>query len=324
MTTLIEIEKDISKRSIYKDLPDPETCPYGWRYLKEVAEDGTVTYTGEHIPLRQEDLLHPEEDDKHIHPVKQNMNRLYLAQICPIRLAHHLNSLVLWDVRIDWNVAGIKPMGPDITIIMDTDCLKKGNPATYVAGVHGNAPEMVIEITSEHTYKNDIEHKFKLYQDVKLPYYYIVDTVSEEPKLYGYHLTDEGYIPVKSNEKGWIWVEPIQLWLGWNEDDCDLVACYREDGYVMTSLGEFQFSKAVSRTQVGIEEFEEARKRADWAMRLAVEEQVRAKHAKNLLEEERARAEQAEKRSQQLMTYLRAIGVDPEKILAESAEVEPC
>ena len=63
MTTLIEIEEDISKRPIRDGLPDPDQCPYGWRYLKDVAEDGTVTYTGEHVPLRQEDLLHPEEDD---------------------------------------------------------------------------------------------------------------------------------------------------------------------------------------------------------------------------------------------------------------------
>ena len=121
------IEPEPTEDDIYK---------YGWRYVKEIDEDGNITYTGEIIPLKQEDLLHPEEEDYHVQHPKHGINTATLTVACKRQLAYQPNHVVLTDSRIKWNSSTIEPLGPDVAIILDSD-LSIDSSGTYIVGVHG-------------------------------------------------------------------------------------------------------------------------------------------------------------------------------------------
>jgi len=202
---------------------------YGWRYIQNTAEDGTIEY--ERIPLTLEDLLHPQEEDFRMQNLPHIKANLYLDMSITKRLSNNHNALVLCDMRVDWSVPDVKPFGPDITVIAEgkIDPIDKG---TYVSGEDGNQPLMVIEVTSKSTRNQDFYEKPALMQKVGLSYYFVVDLVPRKNRrVYGYQLTPEGcYIGIRPDDQGRVWMEPVGMWLSLNGVE---VECYDDENVLM-------------------------------------------------------------------------------------------
>jgi Uma2 family endonuclease len=73
-------------------------------------------------------------------------------------------------------------------------------------------PNVIIELMSPSTLDEDLGRKKTIYQDIfHTPNYFCYDPDSET--LYGWHLRG-GYEPLVANERGWLWCEEFEAWLG--------------------------------------------------------------------------------------------------------------
>src|SRR5262249_31709431 len=94
--------------------PEPEPYRYGWRYVRITRPDGTEAC--DQIPLTLEDVLHPEEGDFIVQTDAHDSDRAYLKHVFKARLEDDRTAVVLSDCRVDWNIPGIRPLGPDVAV----------------------------------------------------------------------------------------------------------------------------------------------------------------------------------------------------------------
>ena len=329
------------------DMDDPYR--YGWRYLTENVDD-RIIITGR-IPLTLEDLLHPEEEDFRMQNPAHTIACHYLRAVDLKQLDNEPNALILSDTRVDWSVPGIKPFGPDITVIMNgkMEPLDKG---TYVSGEDGDQPVMIIEVTSPSTRDQDFDDKPILMQQVGLPYYFVVDLATRNKRVYCYELNSAGhYIGIKPDEQGRVWMRPVSMWLGLNDGR---VECFNAQGELMLDYPELARALedaqlwadeesqradeeaqraneeeekrkiADERAEAAARQAEAASRRAEAAARRADQEAQRRQEAEQRIQAESSRAaEEIEKiqrtREEEMKLFadrLRALGVDPDTILS--------
>lgn len=89
-----------------------------------------------------------------------------------------------------------KHISPDVFVVFG---VPKGQRLNYLVWEEGRAPEVVIELTSKTTRKEDLEKKFNLYQDVlQVREYFLFDPLGEylKPSMQGHRLTDGKYRPI--------------------------------------------------------------------------------------------------------------------------------
>ena len=84
-------------------------------------------------------------------------------------------------------------------------------------------PALVIEVTSPDTRNNDVGVKVDYYYRAGVPQYVIADVTEEQDKerlieLIGYEAGPKRYKRVKPDERGWIWLASLRLWLGLSTD----------------------------------------------------------------------------------------------------------
>lgn len=104
--------------------------------------------------------------------------------------------------------------GPDFFLVLDTH-RDNSRKAWVVWNENGRYPDVIIELMSPSTAKVDREDKKELYQKVfKTREYYIYDPF-EPNSLQGWRLDSNlVYRQIPPNEKGWLWCETTNLWLG--------------------------------------------------------------------------------------------------------------
>lgn len=186
---------------------------YGWRYVRRVLPDGTVNF--DQVPLTLEDILHPEEEDFRVHSDAHNDDCAYLKQVIRQRLPR--DGVVLSDCRVSWGVRGLRAHGPDIVVFRGVR--RRRDWRTFYVAQEGARPLLVIEITSPDTRQTDLVNKVDHYHRAGVPLYVIVDAVVEEAderqlEPIGYRHTPSGYERFAPDERGWLWLEPVGLWLG--------------------------------------------------------------------------------------------------------------
>src|SRR4051812_21076010 len=93
-----------------------------------------------------------------------------------------------------------KHVSPDVFVV-------RGIPNTYrdayFLWVEGKGPDLVIEMTSRPTRKEDMEKKYALYRDVlRVGEYFLFDPKAEylKPSLQGYRLVDGQYVPIEPED----------------------------------------------------------------------------------------------------------------------------
>src|SRR5208283_3959743 len=88
-------------------------------------------------------------------------------------------------------------VSPDVFVVRGVEKRQRLN---YLLWVEGKAPNLVIEVTSRSTRREDKQRKFALYQDVlKVGEYFLFDPYDEylDPPLQGYRLSKGQYVRIR-------------------------------------------------------------------------------------------------------------------------------
>jgi Uma2 family endonuclease len=109
--------------------------------------------------------------------------------------------------------------GPDFFAVLDVDDNRE-RQGWVVWEEDGRYPNVIVELMSPSTAKTDKTIKKELYERTfRTAAYYIYDPFDPD-SLEGWQLdAAQRYQPIPANDKGWLWCEPLGLWLG-NWEGC--------------------------------------------------------------------------------------------------------
>ena len=223
----------------------------GWRYVRHEGPDGLVGY--ERVPLKQEDLLHPQEDDFIVTNDAHCRDCTYLRNVLEAWAAGKEGALVLADARVDWQTGGVEPHGPDLAVFLG---VRDWDPTdgTFTVADHGARPLLVIEVTSPSTREIDRDEKVVEYHRAGVPFYAIVDRrmgrQGVELRLQGYRTHHDGYQRAPLDERGRLWLEPVGLWLAAEEGRA---VCYDDQGNRLEEYAMAVREKQVAETRAAAE-----------------------------------------------------------------------
>ena len=101
--------------------------------------------------------------------------------------------------------------GPDFFVVLDTE--RKTRKSWVIWDEDGKYPNFILEILSDSTAKVDRELKKKLYQNTfRTPNYFWFDPYTLE--FVGFQLAFSEYQPIEPNERGHLWSQQLELYLG--------------------------------------------------------------------------------------------------------------
>jgi colicin import membrane protein len=277
---------------------DSDPFRYGWRYKSVRGPDGTEVL--DQVPLTLEDVLFPETGDFIVQTDLHDTDSSYLKHVFNSRLAGDPQAVAVSDCRVDWNLAGVRPLGPDIAVFFGIK--RRKDWATLDVAAEGARPALVVEVTSTGTRQNDLDIKPGFYHRAGVPLYVIADVLEEDEEtrhveLIGYRHAPEGYQRIAPDARGWIWLEPLGLWLGVVQDPvlgCDRLACF--DAQTGGEIGDYQAISQALEAATAAQAQAEARAEAE-ARRAGVEANAREQAEAKAQSEARAR-EQAEAKAQ--------------------------
>ncbi len=102
--------------------------------------------------------------------------------------------------------------GPDFFVVQGVDGTR-ARPSWIVWQEDGRYPEVIIELLSPTTAAEDLGPKKDLYERVfKTSEYFCVDPADHT--LRGWQLEKTRYGALQPDERGWLWSDSLQLWLG--------------------------------------------------------------------------------------------------------------
>jgi Uma2 family endonuclease len=103
--------------------------------------------------------------------------------------------------------------GPDFFVVLDVDA-ERERQGWVVWEEEGRYPDVIVELLSPSTAAVDRGVKKTLYERVfKTSDYFIFDPFDAN-SLAGWTLVGKGYQPLQQNDRGWLWCESLELWLG--------------------------------------------------------------------------------------------------------------
>ncbi len=266
---------------------------YGWRHVVVKQPDGRVEL--EQVPLTLEDLLFPEEGDFTAQFRSHIDDCLYLKMVFDALVADVPDAVVTCDNRVDFNIPGVRPLGPDVAVFFGVP--RSHDPGTLAVADPGVRPILVVEVTSPDTRKNDLRIKKAFYERGNIPYYVIVDARPDgkrrRVKLLGFRNTPGGFEPIPLDDQDRLWLEPLGVWLTIIDER---VACV--DGETGRTMEGY-----VAQSQARAD----AEARAADESRIAAEATARADANTRIAEVATARADAAEARTRELEAELRRL-----------------
>ncbi len=207
--------------------PEDDPFRYGVRYQRTYRDDGT--FTVKEIPLRQEDLLFPEEDDRPVVTDGHQTDLVNLMVYFKTQLRHVAGAEVVGDLRIDFASAepDIHPLGPDVAVIFGVR--QHRDWSTFHVGQEGARPALIVEITSPATRINDLEIKVDLYYRVGVQWYVIVDREERDEQVHvhllGYQRGEHRFEPTGAKRTRLVMVGSGQRLVGYREQSGGLLLC---------------------------------------------------------------------------------------------------
>jgi Uma2 family endonuclease len=279
------------------DEPDP--FRYGWRYIEVTGPDGKVTF--DQIPLTLEDVLFPELGDFIVQTDLHDADRSYLKSVFNTRLAGNPQAVAVSDCRVDWNLGGVRPLGPDVAVFLGIK--RRKDWATLNVRAEGAKPLLVVEVTSTSTRTNDVDIKPDFYHRAGVPLYVIADVRQEDDdtrhiELIAYQHAPDGYKRIAPDARGWISLESLGVWLGVVQDpelnNCDRLACF--DAETGQEIGDYQaisqaLVEAEARAQAEARERKHAEARAESEARERKQAEARAESEARERKEAETRAQ---------------------------------
>jgi colicin import membrane protein len=205
------------------------------------------------VPLTADDVLHPQVEDFIMHTTAHDDDCDYLRDVFKARAAGKPGAVVLHDCRVDFNVPGVRPLGPDITVFFDVRRVKTWS--TFYVAKEGVKPVLVTEVSATAIRNNDLGIKIDFYHRAQVGYYIIVDREGEMDGpvlLIGRRYRPDGYELMPLDDRGRLWLEPLGVRLGVENDR---VVCYdgatdeKIEGYV----GQVQARAAEGQARVAAE-----------------------------------------------------------------------
>ncbi len=247
---------------------DADPFRYGWRYVRKIRPNGTEVF--DQIPLTLEDVLHPEVGDFIVQTDPHDSDLVYLKTVFKARVNKNSTAVVLSDCRVDWNIPGVKPLGPDIAVFFGVR--RHIAWATFNVAEEKAEPALVVEVTSPDTRQNDVGIKKTYYHRAGVPLYVIADVFKEKDnqcriELIGYSRKPTRYQRIKPDNRGFIWLAPVRLWLGSTLDPqggFNRLACFDPD--TGQEVGDYtaicqQLADAEQRVAIEVRARAEAEKR---------------------------------------------------------------
>jgi colicin import membrane protein len=295
-------------------LPRKDPFRYGWRYVRRVLPDGSQTF--DQVPLTLEDVLHPQEGDFHVLTDEHNEDCAYLKYALRKQLGS--KALVLSDHRVAWGKPGVKPHGPDIAVFFGVRKRKRFG-ATFCVAVEGALPKLNIEVTSPETRKNDVVIKADEYYRAGVPLYVIVDVRVQQGQrthleLIGYRHGPAGYEKMELDERGWLWLEELGVWIG--IEGTRVVCCDRHGQKIL------DYAELAEAREAEVKARKDAEAQTKTAEAQAKAAERRAKRAEARAKNEAQAREALEAQNRELQERLRHLeGRQQEQ--ADSAEPGP-
>lgn len=154
-----------------------------------------VTYA----PAPQE-IEYPESDGEPMAETDVHREQMTDALIHPLK--EHFRDHP--DVYVSGNLLLYYEKGNPSAVVSPDTFVVKGVPnhrrRTYQLWKEKRAPNVVIELTSKSTRYKDLREKRLLYEDLKVPEYFIIDPLQEylDPPLQGFRLQGVYYVPITS------------------------------------------------------------------------------------------------------------------------------
>ena len=211
--------------------PEPDPYRYGWREVLVTAPDGTETL--ETVPLTEEDVLFPKVGDFIVQTTRHNQDVGYLKSVSEAQLAGENGAVVISDCRVDWNLRGVEPLGPDIAVFFGVEHEADEEWETFDVAAEAAEPALVVEVTSRSTRRNDLGKKVEFYHRAKVPFYLIADVTGQGEKrrikLIGRRYAARGYQEVKPDAQGRIDLQALRVSVGVTRDrpgGGERLACY--------------------------------------------------------------------------------------------------
>ncbi len=253
----------------------------GCRYIKRGNRYDTV-------PLTEEDLLYPQDGDQVVTNDFHVSDLLYLLQVFRERAKNKPGIRILGDHRIDFQVPGLQPLGPDVTVLDGEPREWDREKGTFSVVDMKSRPLFVMELTSPNTRRKDINEKVDLYFRAGVPLYIIVDAPyggSKKPLgIVPYQAGPNKYelLSVKANERFSLGIFDLSLGIADGH-----VVCCDVNG---VPIGDYSHFVAEAEREKARAEQEKAR--ADSAETRVEQEKARAEQEKARAEQEKVRAEQ--------------------------------
>jgi len=169
--------------------------------------------------------------------------------------------------------------GPDFFLVNHVE--KRPRNSWVIWEEEGRYPDLIIELLSESTAKNDRGLKKTLYQDrfkTTEYFWFAPDTLEFE----GFRLGQHGYETIVPNAQGWRWSEELDLYLGIHDHR---LRYFRATGELVPTPEED-----------------------------AAQQHERAEQEAQRAEQETQRAEREAQRAERLAAYLRAQGINPDDL----------
>lgn len=232
---------------------------YGVRIIRQKTANGRFEYV--RTPMPREALLHPLDEDYPVESNPHNRDCVYLRNVLEPRLPRR--GVVLMNCRVDWEVPGVQPHGPDIAVF--SGVRGENGWQTFHVRQEKARPILVIEITSRNTRRYDVKNKVDEYYRAGVPLYAIVDARMQEGvrtlEITGYRAGATAYERVPLDDRGRLLLKPLRLLLG---TDNGRVCCY--DAKTQEKLGDHnavvrELERAVSEKQQAVREKQHALER---------------------------------------------------------------
>ncbi|WP_089935803.1 Uma2 family endonuclease [Candidatus Entotheonella palauensis] len=193
--------------------------------------------------------------------------------------------------------------GPDFFVVKGVDG-SQIRPSWIVWQEGGRYPDLIIELLSPITAAEDLGSKKDLYEQIfKTFEYFCVDP--SDHSLQGWQLAQGQYVPKPKDQRGWLWSDSLQVWLGFWEGvfqgtpDTWLRLINANGALVLTGAERAEAERHSAeaerqRAEAERQRAEAEQQRAEAEQQRAEAEQQRAETERQNAEAERQRAETAE------------------------------
>jgi Uma2 family endonuclease len=242
------------------------------------------------------------------------LTNLYWEQVCTITFNLFLRTKLVVKTKTAKDVSRERSryvaITPDVALVKG---VQHPDAATYVLGKDGPPPDVVFEIASPRTFKEDLVTKLQLYpQALHAKEYFAYDPSKEQlwegPRLKAWRLVEEShYLELERDARGWVWSEQLESWL---VEDGPNLWLYDHKGNRRLTRAQQENRKALQeryRAEQAEMQVEQEMLRAEQAETLAQQEKLRAEQAETLAQQEKLRAEQMAARLRELEARLQKL-----------------